>query len=250
MKKLLLFFSLIASFTINAQWTSQGTGFSAESRGLNEIKIVDANTVWALAYDGSGDDANVQEMTLTTDGGDSWTAKVIELFNPDLEINNLNPVSATTAWVSALIPTEGNGVIFKTEDGGDSWTQQLSEGFQTTGESFINGVHFFNANEGVAYGDPLGSGAARRFEIYTTTDGGESWTMIPTGNSPQAQAGEYGYNNSPIVIGDTIWMTTSKGRLYRSSNKGLNWVAYQVTSLADFGVTLHPHKLELLFSVM
>lgn len=234
MKKSLLFLSLMASFSMMAQWTEQATGFTEPSRGLSEIKIVDANTVWALAYDGSAADENVQECTITTDGGATWTPKTINVGDSLLEINGISPISATTAWVTALIPDDGNGVVFKTEDGGDSWTQQLDTGFQTTGSSFINGIYFWDANNGVAYGDPLGSGASRRFEIYTTNNGGTTWTLLPSANSPQALAGEYGYNNSPIVVGDTIWMTTSKGRLYRSSNRGLNWVVYQAP-LLDFG---------------
>jgi hypothetical protein len=235
MKKLLLCFSLIAlTSTINAQWTSQATGFSAASRGLNEIKIVDANTVWALAYDGSGLGANVQEFTRTTDGGSTWTAGTIDIGDPLLEINNISPVNGTTAWVSALIPADGNGVIYKTEDEGASWTQQLATGFQTTGDSFINGVYFWNANEGIAYGDPTGTGANRKFEVYRTVNGGTSWTAVTGSNMPVALSGEYGYNNSPIVVGNTIWMTTSKGRLFRSSDKGATWVVYQ-TPIVDFG---------------
>ncbi|WP_264520048.1 T9SS type A sorting domain-containing protein [Flavobacterium sp. N1994] len=241
MKKLLLTFSLIAlSSTINAQWVSQGTGFSVASRGLSEIKIVDANTVWALAYDGSAPtppattNPSIQEMTLTTDGGGTWNSKTINIGDPLLEINNISPVSGTTAWLSALIPADGNGVIYKTTDGGDNWTQQLANGFQTTGDSFLNGVYFWNANEGVAYGDPTGTGSSRKFEIYRTTDGGNNWTAVTGANLPVALASEYGYNNSPIVVGNTIWMTTSKGRLFRSSDKGATWVAYQ-TPIADFG---------------
>lgn len=235
MKKLLLSLSLIAlSSTINAQWTSQATGFDTESRGLNQIQIVDANTVWALAYDGSGLGANVQEFTRTTNGGGSWTPGYIDLGNPDLEINNISAVSATTAWVSALVPAQGNGVIFKTTDGGNTWEQQLSNGFITAPDSFLNGVYFFDANNGVAYGDPLGTGANRKFEIYTTSNGGTNWTPVTGVANPVTLANEYGYNNTPIVIGNNIWITTSKGRLLKSANMGVTWVAYQ-TPTADFG---------------
>ena len=201
---------------------------------------MDASTVWALAYDGSTPtppattNPNIQEMTLTTDGGANWNAVTIDIGNPLLEINNISPVSGTTAWLSALVPADGNGVIYKTLDGGNNWTQQLATGFQTAPDSFVNGVYFWNANEGIAYGDPLGTGANRRFEIYRTTNGGSNWTAVTGANLPIAQAGEYGYNNSPIVVGNTIWMTTSKGRLFRSSDKGVTWVVYP-TPIADFG---------------
>lgn len=236
MKKSLLFLSLIASFTINAQWTEQGTGFSEESRGLNEIKIVDANTVWALAYDGSAAGDNIQECTMTTDGGNTWTANVMDLGNPLLEINNISPVNGTTAWISALVPDDGLGNVFKTTDGGASWNMQLTEGFITPGLSFINGVYFWNENVGVAYGDPIGSGANRKFEIWRTTNGGDNWTQIitPTGSTANPLANEYGYNTPPDVRGNTLWFTTDKGRLIRTDDMGLTWSGYQ-SPLADFG---------------
>jgi photosystem II stability/assembly factor-like uncharacterized protein len=231
MKKSLLFLSLIASFTsINAQWTSQATGFTDASRGLSEISIVDANTVWALAYDGSGLGEDIQEFTRTTNGGASWTTGIVDMGNPALEINNISPVSGDIAWVSALIPTDGNGVIFKTIDGGVSWTQQLDTGFQTTGQSFLNSVYFWDANIGIAYGDPVGN----EFEVYRTVDGGENWTAVPAASLPNKLAGEYGYNNSPIAVGSTLWFTTSKGRLYRTNDMGITWTVAQAP-LVDFG---------------
>jgi hypothetical protein len=231
MKKSLLFLSLIASFTsINAQWTSQATGFTDASRGLSEISIVDANTVWALAYDGSGLGADIQEFTRTINGGTSWTTGIVDMGDPTLEINNISPVSGDIAWVSALVPADGNGVIFKTEDGGVSWTQQLDTGFQTSGQSFLNSVYFWDANIGIAYGDPVGN----EFEVYRTVDGGANWTAVPAASLPNKLAGEYGYNNSPIAVGSTLWFTTSKGRLYKTPDMGVTWTVAQAP-LADFG---------------
>jgi hypothetical protein len=236
MKKLLLCFSLIAlSSTINAQWTSQATGFSAASRGLNEIKIVDANTVWALAYDGSGLGANIQEFTRTTDGGSTWTAGTIDVGNTVWELNNISPISATTAWVSAINNITGDanngvGYISKTSDGGVTWTPQCETCFQVAGSSFLNGVYFWNANVGVAYGDPEGT----EFEIWRTTDGGTNWTQVPGASIANPLSGEYGYNSSPIAAGGTLWFPTNKGRLFKTTDQGATWTAAQVTGLADF----------------
>lgn len=247
MKKLLLSLSLIAfSSAVSAQWTSQATAFPDESRGLSEIKIVDANTVWALAYDGSplppGQTVpnNIQEFTRTTNGGDSWTPGVIEFGDPDLEINNITAVSATTAWASAIInvaapgdiSSNGVGTIVKTTDGGVTWTPQLTNGFQIPGSSFLNGVHFFDANVGIAYGDPLGTD----FEIYRTTDGGDNWTQVSDSAFPNPLSGEYGYNNAPIAVGNSLWLTTNKGFLYRTTDRGVTWTKAQAP-LTDFSGT-------------
>jgi len=251
MKKLLLSLSLIASFsTINAQWTSQGTGFADASRGLSEIHIVDANTVWALAYDGSGGGANIQEFTLTTNGGASWTSGTINLGDPTLEINNISPVSATTAWSSAIInlgdPTvDGVGKIVKTTDGGLNWTPQCETCFQVAGSSFLNGVYFWDANVGVAFGDPEGT----EFEIWRTTDGGDNWTRVPGASIANPLSGEYGYNNVPVAEGGVLWFPTNKGRLYRTTDQGATWTAAQAP-LTDFGAALPANSGRVIFSNM
>lgn len=232
MKKLLLSLTLITSLANAQTWSSQATGFSDASRGVGEIHIVDANTVWAKAFDGVTTTNNVQEFTRTTNGGTTWTPGIIGIGNSLLEINNLCPVSATTAWVSALIPADGNGVIYKTTDAGATWVQQNASGFQTSGSSFLNGVYFFNANNGIAYGDPVGN----EFEIYLTSNGGTTWTPANAANIPNPLTGEYGYNSTPIAAGTSFWFTTNKGKLYRTTDMGVTWVKYN-TPISDFGAT-------------
>ena len=236
MKKLLLCFSLIAlTSTINAQWTSQATGFSAASRGLSEIKIVDANTVWGIAYDGSGLGLDIQEFTVTTNGGASWNPGIINVGNTALQITNISPVSGTTAWVGAFDATDGLGGVFKTSDGGLTWEQQNSSAYTTPAASWFNVVHFFNANVGLTMGDPIGSGLGE-FEIYKTTDGGANWTAISAAALPNPLSGEYGYNGGYANAGGSFWFTTNKGRLYRTTDQGVTWTVAQVP-ITDFGGT-------------
>lgn len=231
MKKLLLLLSISFCSVANAQWTPQATGFSTASRGLDEIKIVDANTVWAKAYDGSGaGGGEVQEFTRTANGGTNWTAGIINVGDPELNINNISPVSATTAWVSAVHPVTGLGsAIFKTSDGGVTWDQQNSTAF-TSPTSFLNFVHFFDANIGFAEGDPVSG----EFEIWRTIDGGDSWTLVPAANIPNPLSGEYCYNLGNIVIGSTAWLPGNKGRILKTNDMGLTWTAHQAP-LTDFG---------------
>ncbi|HNP31922.1 MAG TPA: T9SS type A sorting domain-containing protein [Flavobacterium sp.] len=233
MKKLLLSFSLIAlTSAANAQWTSQATGFLDASRGIGEIKIVDANTVWAVAYDGSGAGANVQDFTITTNGGTSWNAKTFDVGDTTLSITNISPVSATTAWVGAYDQTNGLGGVFKTTDGGDTWTPQNTTAYTTAGESWFDAVHFWDANVGVTMGDP--AGASGEFEVYRTTDGGATWNAIPPASMPNPLSGEYGYNGGYIANGDSFWFTTNKGRLFRTTDRGVTWSVAQAP-LTDFG---------------
>ncbi|WP_374551737.1 T9SS type A sorting domain-containing protein [Flavobacterium sp.] len=234
MKKILLsisFFSL--TFFSNAQsWVEQATGFEVASRGVNEIEIVDANTVWALAYDGAVTTNNIQEFTRTTNGGSSWTYGIIDIGDTSLSINNICPISATTAWISAIDSNTGLGGIYKTTNGGLTWTLQTNSEFSTSGESFLNGVVFFDANNGVAFGDPEGN----EFEIYTSNNGGTTWTRVAAASVPNPLSGEYGYNGGFRHIGSTIWLPTNKGRLLKSTNMGVTWTVSQAP-LTDFSGT-------------
>ena len=231
MKKLLLSLLLVASGTaVNAQWTAQATGFAAASRGLSEIRIVDANTVWAVAYDGSGGGADIQEFTRTTNGGTLWTAGNIDVGNPVLSISNISPVSGTTAWVGTYDADNGLGGVFRTTDGGVTWEPQNSTAYTTAGVSWFNFVHFFDANNGVSMGDPEGG----EFEVYRTTNGGDTWTRVPGASLPNPLTGEYGYNGGYAYAGGTLWYTTNKGRLYKTTDMGVTWTVAQAP-LTDFG---------------
>ncbi|WP_282786461.1 T9SS type A sorting domain-containing protein [Flavobacterium croceum] len=234
MKKTLLSLSLISiAFAAKAQsWVSQATGFDTASRGLTQIQIVDANTVWGLAFDGATTTNIVQEFTRTTDGGSNWTPGTIDVGDTNKEINSISAVNGQTAWVSALVGADGNGVIYKTSNGGATWTQQNASGYSTTGSSFLNGVYFFNANNGVAYGDPVGT----EFEVYTTSNGGTTWTPVLVANIPNPASGEYGYNAIPTVAGGVLWFTTNKGKLYKTTDMGITWTKLN-TPLTDFGAT-------------
>ena len=229
MKKLLLFFTVLSvSSAVNAQWTSQATGFTDASRGVLDINIVDANTVWALGFDGSGGAATVQEYTRTTDGGTNWTAGIIDVGDTALSLTNISPVSGTTAWVGSYDGNNGLGGVWKTADGGTSWLQQNTSGY-TDPSSWLDAIHFYDATTGITLGDPLSG----YFEIYKTTDGGDSWTAI---TSVAAANGEYGYNGGVVAAGNTVWFTTNKGKLIRTTDQGATWIKLNgPTGLTDFG---------------
>ncbi len=56
-------------------------------------------------------------------------------------------------------------------------------------------------------GDPIGG----YFEIYTTVDGGVTWTRVPQADIPIPYRGEWGVVGYYDVIGDTIWFGTNVG---------------------------------------
>lgn len=234
MKKLILLctVALAGTFT-NGQvsWTTQNSAFSDPSTGISTISIVDNTTAWALGYDGTpSSTANYQTFTRTSNSGASWTSGAIDLFDYDLLVSDISAVSATTAYVTAT-PSAGGigGGVWKTTDGGATWAQQFTATFSLT-DSFANVVHFFDANNGFCQGDPTGN----LFELYTTANGGTTWTKLTSASVAPTQANEYGYVHSKAFAGDNLWFGTNKGRIFKSANKGANWTAVS-TPISDFG---------------
>lgn len=230
-QKLLLTAVLISSWAMHSQWATQNSGFTTASRGIDEIKIVDANTVWGKGYDGTTANANVQIFTRTTNGGTSWTTGTINVGNTAFEITNIIPVSGTTAWAGAVHPTNGRGGVWKTTNGGTSWTKQNTTAYSAS-SSFFNVVHFFDANNGITEGDAVSG----EFEVYRTTDGGTTWSPIPAASLPDPIGDEYGYNGGNIAAGNSFWFVTSKGKLYRTTDMGVTWTKLD-TPINDFSGT-------------
>ncbi|MBN2669426.1 MAG: Omp28-related outer membrane protein [Bacteroidales bacterium] len=209
----------------------QATGFATASRGVRNISIVDANTVWISAYDGSGSGTNIQEFSKTTNGGNTWTPGSINVGNSTLGIAMLHAISASTAYAVAYTnsASPGGQGVFITTDGGSTWSRQTTADYQSS-TSFTNVVYFWDANNGFCMGDPISG----EFEIYTTTDGGTNWNIVSGANIPNPLNGEYGYVGQYAANGDHIWFSTNKGRLYHSADRGYTWTVAQ-TPVSDFG---------------
>ena len=217
-------------FEPSGEWILQDTTFGNQSTGINYISIADENVVWATAFDGSGSGENMQQFTKTTDGGNSWESYNIDIGNLNLGISMIHAYNDQIAWLVAY-PRGANqtGGIFKTDDGGLNWSRQNSADYDTS-SSFANVVYFWDENIGFAQGDPING----EFELYVTQNGGDNWTQVPGNNIPNPLGGEYGYSRQIEVVGNNVWFTTNKGRIYRSSDKGNNWDVFQ-SPIVDFG---------------
>lgn len=127
-------------------------------------------------------------------------------------------LSSTTAYLGGS-SNNGTTIIYKTTTMGQDWEEQNI----TSHTSFINGIHFWNEEEGIFLGDPQNN----RWGIATTMDGGENWT---TRSAPAPLSGETGLVHNTFVDGDNCYFGTTNGRVYTSINKGRNWTVSLVQS--------------------
>ncbi len=220
-------------------WIKQASGFITASRGIQFISAVNNRIAWAVGYDGSSSDAKVKEYTRTIDGGSTWTSGTINVSGTtDYTAAMISAVNDKKAWVALFGPT-GGGKIVKTTDGGSTWVHQTTATFSSP-DGFPNVVHFWNENEGFCMGDPNGG----YFEIYTTTNGGDTWTRVQSSKIPSNLYGEYGTVGFYDVYGNTVWFATNKGRIYKSTDKGYNWMVYQTPITdASFEVTFRDENV-------
>lgn len=117
-------------------------------------------------------------------------------------------------------PTNGQAQLLTTTNGGANWTSMDIS--QIT--KLVNDIYFFNNNDGVMIGDPIGT----RWGVANSNNGGGIWSLNM--NIPAALADEEHYVGSTTAFNDNIWFGTTKGRVYRSTNKGASWSAHNVLS--------------------
>src|SRR5207253_2157148 len=99
MRKLLLLFILcFSTLNIHAQWISQASGFPTPNRGIDQIFIVDQNIAWTSSYDGTPNVTpdTVQDFTMTTDGGNTWTAGIVSAAPSYYAWSCIAAISSTT----------------------------------------------------------------------------------------------------------------------------------------------------------
>jgi len=224
-----LFLTFVLSITLGNELTGQWLKHFPNSKDtftVSDIKITEPNSVLAVGfktkiYDNQlglpqSDSIYIFE---TSNNGDEWNYNVA-FFGKRSLITSLS-VPTQNVWCISGLVNFNNGKVIKTSDHGQTWKDITPPVNPVT--SYINLVNFYTDSIGVVTGDP----ESDEFIIYHTQDGGNSWTIIPNNQIPDAISDEF--SSASQSIGDYIWFVTSYGRIYKSADRGYNWEVYQST---------------------
>jgi photosystem II stability/assembly factor-like uncharacterized protein len=161
----------------------------------------------------------------TVNGGSTWSSVGGGAIGTS-DIYAIDAINADTAFVTTSTTST---YLYRTTDGGLTWTQVYS-----LAGGFMDGIHMYNATEGIAVGDPVGG----KWVVVKTTNGGATWARIAT--EPDPVSGEAGWNTSLAAVGTgssaSIWFGTNKNRILRSTDGGATWSAGAVPFVNTYSV--------------
>lgn len=235
---------------VNAQdtWTTYTPPFG-DTIGIADIEVLNENVIWAVGVKFSVNDTfynffgpSPVYMARTLDGGVNWSVTQVPLGALPF-IANMSVIDENTAFISGL-DAFGNAKTLKTTDGSQSWA--ISPVGWDPVVSWPDYIHAFSPAKACVVGDPRDG----EFEIYTTSNGGINWAKTPGANIPDPLPGEFGFNNTGDVVGNTIWFGTSAGRVFRSQDSGLNWsvIATPLPAVVSVSFSDENYGLAALFS--
>lgn len=230
MKTMLHFFLLMTVgllFSFNSavysqQWVLAGT---VSNPGLTpSISVYDNNSVWI-----AGGTANAPKIFQTSNGGTSWNA-----ITTNGTTNELFCIWA----ISPSVAIAGEGVVnsyaklYKFASGGTKWNVVLTTGMN---DGAFNNI-IFSRNS------PL-VGTALADELYLTTDGGNNWSIIPTGVTGVSSA-----QNSLMMVDQNFFgfgLKNGASRVRMSLNGGGTWSTKSVNLNGSYtsGFTFKSDKL-------
>lgn len=191
------------------------------SLGLTSISATSAENAWALCTDLAGAGMEAKAVYATTDAGRSWTtlASATNLQNPGkpspsglLQVGYAYVLTFTSpqdGWILCAWGA-GGGLILRTTDGGKTWTE-------------VTGLPYVQAAQAVAFPTSstgyLAYGNQDAMGIWTTADGGQSWTHSwpPAPKDVLAAAGDVVFGLGEGTGGSRIPM--------RSTDGGTTWTA-------------------------
>lgn len=231
-------FFLLSTAVTQAQWIP-AIPQDADTAGLYDMQVSvnDPDVAWGVLSRWLVDEDSYLPISneylpvvRTTDGGQTWSTSRLQFgFAPFP--SSISSLDAQTAVISG-VDANFNNFVMVTHNGGLGWGRINEETYRLP-TSFVNAVHFYDQENGVAIGDPAKRGVdtVLSFEIYTISDKGKTWTRIPPEHIPVPDSNELGGPAYYSFVGDHIWFGTvdygtgRPHRIFHSADRGRHWTA-------------------------
>lgn len=185
-----------------------------DTASLRGLSAVSQKVVWAGGSEGT--------ILRSVDGGRTVTS-VGPTGTSDLQFRSVYASSADHAVAASIGDTPDAMRVYVTDDGGATWTVSQQNSLPT---AFYDCMTFTNKRDGYILSDPVDG----KFLVLRTTDGGHSWTQLPSEGMPPALDGEFGFAASGTCInankrGDLFFGTggDNPGRIFSSTDGGRTW---------------------------
>jgi photosystem II stability/assembly factor-like uncharacterized protein len=148
----------IVATTNGSTWSAQSTDATGYTYGMD---FVDSTHGWIM----TGCFASMDGIVLaTTDGGATWGKQSLGVFTKPFDVQFLD---RSEGWVLGYESDR----LFHTTDGGETWQGWKSGGLRCI--HFTDSLHGFAA--GLRFNDDF---TIKDSGIYSTSDGGHTWTLV------------------------------------------------------------------------
>jgi photosystem II stability/assembly factor-like uncharacterized protein len=223
--------SAAAKARVTYSWAPSATGSAERFRGL---AAVNGRVAWL-----AGTNATVLR---TTDGGATWQ----DVSPPDRQVTGsdglvqFRDIEARDAQ-NAVALAIGEGTdsrVLVTHNAGRTWKVTF---VNHTPAAFYDCMSFFDRQHGLALSDPVNG----KFRLIATSDGGESWKVLPRRGMPRALTGEFAFAASGTCLvtsgSSDAWIASGGGaatRVYHSTDRGRHWSVQRtpIASSASAGI--------------
>lgn len=199
---------------------------------LEDVFFADEAHGWAVGRRAYAPSMWGQVILHTNDGGETWEVQY-EHAPPDslFSIHRLASVyfvDTQTGWAVGKAETyrgdagwEHAGAILSTTDGGQTWHEIGPDLYQGRDREFF-AVQFLNAQEGWALA--AGFFPSNNIHLAHTTDGGQTWNWVDTGNEGTLAVG-FAEVQGDVFFVDALhgWAGGGNGMIVYTADGGATW---------------------------
>lgn len=202
---------------------------------VSGIRFADGLNGWAVTYDPTAGSSS-SALEATTDGGRTWTRRVLPPFADQIEFRNARDGWAlgrdggycTSSWCTRWY-------LYRTTDGGSTWIRlhesedQTKPGWwlpnpQASAAGFLGGPYFVDTTHGwIDLTIGAGGAGVRVGGVITTSDGGVTWQQSGIEPYPKSPNGVWFVDSQNGWATSASLLKRGSDELYRTSDGGKTW---------------------------